>query len=277
MTDIRQSSAYARYIKKIGWQVEKIDGIYIFFKKIPILPAIVKIQRPQKIPNPDKLLVLIRRYRGKSVFIEPDLTTRVRTGNIKSFYDQKNQLAQSPFLPTKTIHVNLIPNTEKIFAHFSEAKRRACRRAENLGVNIIQAREINDFIKLKKESVGFLGFLTTQTLLPLWKVFAPENAYCLMALKNQKSIAGTLILIWQKTAYYWMAASNTFGKKNFAPTLLVWEALREAKKRGCTVFDFEGIYDERYPKLNKKWLGFTKFKTGFGGKEIYFPKPFVIK
>jgi hypothetical protein len=42
------------------------------------------------------------------------------------------------------------------------------------------------------------------------------------------------------------------------------------------MFDFEGIFDERYPKSNRDWLGFSKFKSGFGGKEIYFPPPFKI-
>ncbi len=77
-----------------------------------------------------------------------------------------------------------------------------------------------------------------------------------------------------KIAYYWLAAATNLGKKLFAPTLLVWEVLKTAKKNGCEVFDFEGIYDERYPI--KSWLGFTKFKEGFGGKEILYP-PSLVK
>lgn len=42
-----------------------------------------------------------------------------------------------------------------------------------------------------------------------------------------------------------------------------------AKKRGCKIFDFEGIYDERFP--NKSWLGFTHFKKSFGGYEVSYP------
>lgn len=137
---------------------------------------------------------------------------------------------------------------------------------------------INDFVKLKNQTAGFLGFLTTTTLKPLWQCFAPNNISILLAfLQEQKYVAGILMLFWKNTAYYWMAASTKQGDKNYAPSLLVWQALKLAKKKGCNIFDFEGIYDERFPSVNKNWLGFTKFKNGFGGKEIYYPQPIEIK
>jgi lipid II:glycine glycyltransferase (peptidoglycan interpeptide bridge formation enzyme) len=56
---------------------------------------------------------------------------------------------------------------------------------------------------------------------------------------------------------------------------LVWEALKLAKKRGCRIFDFEGIYDERFPKAAASWKGFTKFKEGFGGEKIVYLENFT--
>jgi peptidoglycan pentaglycine glycine transferase (the first glycine) len=56
------------------------------------------------------------------------------------------------------------------------------------------------------------------------------------------------------------------------PYFIVWEAMKEAKKRGCKIWDFEGIYDARWP--NKSWLGFSHFKKSFGGEEIEFPGSF---
>lgn len=87
---------------------------------------------------------------------------------------------------------------------------------------------------------------------------------------DQRPIAGILLLFYDQIAYYWFASSLPLGKKLFAPTLLVWEALKLSKKRGCQVFDFEGIYDERFPKASSSWRGFTKFKEGFGGKKIVY-------
>ena len=48
-----------------------------------------------------------------------------------------------------------------------------------------------------------------------------------------------------------------------APHFLQWRQILEAKKRGKNRYDFWGI-DE------KKWPGVTRFKRGFGGKEITY-------
>lgn len=295
--DVRQSDLYAQYMLKIGWQVEKIDGIYIYIKKFPLIGSIIKIQRPNKLPNIKVLLKLKQKYHAQSISIEQGLNPRSIINNY--------QLNNDPYLPTKTIHIDLTSSEQAIFNRFSEAKRRAVRRAQKAGVIINQSTDINAFIKLKNQTAGLLGFLTTSTLKNLWHTFAPQKAIILLACHSERSAAesnnlarmfdsrirerpldklvmtenptaGILLLFHHQTAYYWIAASTKLGNKNFAPTLLVWETLKLAKQKGCSIFDFEGIFDERYPKLNKNWLGFTKFKQDFGGKEVYYSKPVKI-
>jgi len=95
------------------------------------------------------------------------------------------------------------------------------------------------------------------------------NAFCITI----DSLAGAVVLIHQKTAYYYYAAALPEAKKLYLPYLVVWELLKEAKKRGCKIWDWEGIYDERWP--NKGWKGFTHFKKSFGGYEIEFPGSFT--
>ncbi|MEK7143873.1 MAG: peptidoglycan bridge formation glycyltransferase FemA/FemB family protein, partial [Patescibacteria group bacterium] len=59
--------------------------------------------------------------------------------------------------------------------------------------------------------------------------------------------------------------------------LLQWEAIKEAKNRGCRFYNFWGIAPENNPK--HPWAGLTLFKKGFGGfSEEYIPAhDFVIK
>lgn len=267
--NIHQSDIYAQFMRAIGWVVEEVDGVKIFIKKFPLLPAVMKIQRADKVPDIQKLKSLMKKYRARSISFEPSLNFKLQNSNFK--------LLSNPYLPTKTIHIDITPPQETIFKRFSEAKQRGVRRAQKGGIKIEESKNIQEFITLKNKTAGVLGFLTTTTVQSLWQAFAPKHAAILVALISKKPLAGILLLFHQKTAYYWMAAATREGKKAFAPTLLVWEALKLAKEKGCTTFDFEGIYDERFPKLNKNWLGFTKFKQGFGGKEVNYSQPFLLK
>jgi lipid II:glycine glycyltransferase (peptidoglycan interpeptide bridge formation enzyme) len=136
-----------------------------------------------------------------------------------------------------------------------------------------------------------LGFLVSRETKAVFESFSPDHASLLLAYQSSPvsnhtyfsakaykyvhdPIAGILLLMYKKTAYYWFASSLGIGKKLFAPTLLVWEALRLAQKKGCTHFDFEGIYDERFPKAAESWRGFTKFKEGFGGEKVIYLENF---
>jgi lipid II:glycine glycyltransferase (peptidoglycan interpeptide bridge formation enzyme) len=74
---------------------------------------------------------------------------------------------------------------------------------------------------------------------------------------------------------YQMNGSTEAGRKDFAPNLVVWAGIQEGKRRGCTILDFDGIFDERYPIGQEKWRGFSRFKSGFGGREVAFPGSFV--
>ncbi len=111
-----------------------------------------------------------------------------------------------------------------------------------------------------------------------------DPEYCLDSLfqGNDKEIcktcavvAGALVLTHGKIAYYMHAFSTPEGRSLNAPYLLVWEAMLLAKKLKCQILDLEGIWDERFPKRNKKWQGFTHFKKGFGGREVEYPGSFT--
>lgn len=77
--------------------------------------------------------------------------------------------------------------------------------------------------------------------------------------------AGALIIFWSGLGFYHQAASLSKFAKLSIPYLLQWEAIKEAKRRGCKLYDFWGFTD---PIKNPKhpWAGPTLFKMGFGGK-----------
>jgi len=272
MTEPQQSPLYAKYMKLLTWDVMAIDGINVFVKRFPLMGAMAKIHRPEKLPSEAKLLPFLQSHAIRRLVIEPAASVSQPTftrwhRSLPSWV----KLNHVPFLPTKTMRIDLKKSKEELFGDLSEAKRRAVRRAINLGVTVNQSQDITNFIRIKNKSAGMFGFITTSGLRELWEVFSPNNATILLAHQSDTVIAGVLLLFWDDVAYYWIAGSTKQGKKLFAPTLLAWEAITLSKQKKSKLFDFVGVWDERMPKQNREWLGFTKFKEGFGGAAHYYP------
>lgn len=262
--ELQQSPLYAKYITALKWQIITVDGVRMFYKKIPFMGGLLKIQRPKTLPHIPAIDV-------STIAIEP-----VKNQNIAAYkkwvsaHEKKYRVVRSEYMPTKTILVDLTPAEDEIFRRFSEAKRRAVRKAQKNGVTVVESNNIKELIRIKNKSGGFLGFITTVGIDKFWNIFAPKHATILLA-HAPHVVGGVLLVFWKNTAFYWIAGATREGKKLFAPTLLVWEALRIAKKRGAKQFDFLGVWDERKKHKHGEWKGFTRFKEGFGGKPFYYP------
>lgn len=295
MKDIRQSSQFTHFMRDLGWEVEKINGNFIYLRKFPFLGYFAKIPR---IKPPFPFLEINKLMRTKRIFqlkIAPFVTGDCNKYQSyqKQFFNYSYKIENSPFNPTTDTHIDLTRAEDEIFKNFTSAKRRAVRRAVKNGIVVRESDDLESFIKIRQKQYFPLGFLVTSEMKKLWQNFYPKNAVLLLAhpaIQNQRlsqmqaiasicdrrPLAGVLLLFFESIAYYWYASSLKEGKKLFAPSLLVWEALKTAKKRGCKTFVFEGIYDERFPQAAKSWKGFTKFKEGFGGKKIIYLENFYL-
>ncbi len=265
--DVRQSPEYAKYLEFSGWIVKecKIENVKckIFIKKLPVFGSIIKIQRPEVVPF-DEIPKLVKKYHAFVVYIEPLTTAQPPLLTKHGFH-----LSKSPFLPSKTIHLDLTQSEEKILAGMAKDARYGIRKAKEQDIKILRYEDIKKFHQVWKKSVGWQRWVPSLKSLQLLKRAFAKNALFLLA----PNLGGTIILTAGNAAYYYQAFTLKEGRKKFAQYLLVWEAIKKAKKMGCQIFDFEGIYDERFPQ--KSWLGFSHFKKSFGGKEIEFPPPFI--
>ncbi len=261
MQDLRQSSEFACFMEKINWIVGKEKNFRFYIRHLPILGNFIKIQRlPSKI-SAKKLESLAKKYHAFAVQIN--------------------------YSPTKTLQVDLTQSEEKIFAQFKKDARYEIRKAEKNKQSLLlrnkiivkQSEDIELFIKIWHKNALRRGFWIPfgKEIRSIYQAFG-KNAhlfltYHISRITSRHPLAGALILFSDKTAYYFHAASTPEGRKLSAPYLVVWEAIKLAKRKNCEVFDFEGIYDERFPQ--KSWLGFSHFKKSFGGKEIEYPESFT--
>lgn len=279
MIDLRQSDVFSRFMTDLGWQIDSIGGQYVFLRKFPLVGYFAKMPRIQP-PFP---FTGISEFRKKFKIFRLKISPFVLDSDRnyqkyrRQFRDKNYKMENSPFNPTTNFHIDLTKKEDDIFQNFTEAKRRGVRRALKNGVLIKESDDLDVFIRIRSKQYFPLGFLISIEMKKLWKNFYPKNASLLLAHNyGNKPVAGIILLFYNRYAYYWYASALKEGKRLFAPTLLVWEALKLAKRKGCKIFDFEGIYDERFPKASESWKGFTKFKEGFGGKKVVYMENFYI-
>lgn len=260
ISDLCQSAPYAKYIRSIGWQVETIDNINIFIRPLGILGAIAKIQRVN-LPLPwSKIRTALKRHHVWMTKLEPANIHPVPKG----FHQDK-----WPLLATKTQQISLNPSLSHIKKQFKKDARYCLLKVQSSEL-IVHRNNYDGFYELWKRAARIkkLWIPPKKHFDALVESFG-KNCFCITI----NDLAGALILIHDRIAYYYYAAALPEAKKLYLPYSSVWESIKEAKKRGCKIWDWEGICDERWP--NKSWIGFTHFKKSFGGYEVSFPGSFT--
>ncbi len=264
MADIRQTPEYANYLSKIGWEVERIKNVNYFIKKFPLIGSVIKIQRPETINN-KSINQLASKYRAFQIIIEPLLPAT-------SYILQKNgfRLSNSPYLPTKTLQLDLTKSENQLLKDMKKDCRSAIKKSMNYdggaGYSLCTMDSVEDFRDSWKKAVGWKRYVPPLSHLIALKTSFKENCLCLLE-ENKNS--GAIFLLADGISYYWQAFTDSEGRKSQAQYKIVWEGILWTKKMGAKIFDLEGIYDERFP--NKSWLGFTHFKKSFGGYEVEYP------
>ncbi len=267
MKDLRQTNSYVSYMKKIRWEVETLSGGYCYLKKIPLLGTHIKVQRPDKIIDAKKLILLAKERKAYVVYIEP--LTKSQT---KYYLSHGFKKTKETSLPSKTIRIDLKKSENKLLSEMYHKTRYNIGLAKRRNVKIQKTDEIQKFADFWQTCAKSRKMYLSQKheIKRIYDAFG-KDAQLLFAYCENELIGAVMILSAKAVSCYMYAASNNSGNKLFAPSLLVWEAIRYSKRIGARLFDFEGIYDERYPL--KTWKGFTRFKKGFGGDEFEHEGP----
>src|SRR3989344_8907528 len=117
MVDIRQTEQYANYLKREGWIVERIDNTNYFTRKLPLIGSVLKLQRPEKIDF-NTIDRLCRKYRVFQIIVEPN-----NEHQVSSIKYQGYKLSKSPYLPSKTLQIDLTQSQKTISDHFKKDAR----------------------------------------------------------------------------------------------------------------------------------------------------------
>jgi lipid II:glycine glycyltransferase (peptidoglycan interpeptide bridge formation enzyme) len=260
--DIRQTKEYGQFLKNIGWTVKTVNGIQIFIKKVGFLGSAIKVQRTDTF-SLKKIEELASQVRAFQIIIEP--TTSL---GAKKISGQRYRVTDSPFLPTKTVRLNIKPSGDEILSKMKKDARYSIKKSSS--IKIKECTSINEFRSAWSSTVGTKRHVLSIRDLEAFKTAFGKNCIFLL---NEEATSGGFFLKADTCVYYWAGFTNKSARKSLVQYQIIWKAILWGKKSGAIIFDFEGIYDERFPK--KDWIGFTHFKKSFGGEEVSFPGCFV--
>lgn len=179
--------------------------------------------------------------------------------------------------------LDLKKSEEQLLTDMRKTTRYSIRKAERDGVVIekrTDTKAIDDFYKVYEQTAKreeFVAFSKKFIRDEFEAFYKTNNAIFLFGKVTKPTstpgvdvgyLASSLILFTKSSAFYHQGAS--IHTKVPVSYLMQWEAIREAKRRGCRYYNFWGILQPgRSPK---NWGGLTMFKQGFGGHQIdYVP------
>jgi lipid II:glycine glycyltransferase (peptidoglycan interpeptide bridge formation enzyme) len=277
-TDARQSDEWGEFLKAIGWEVKKIDGMLIYHRKIPLFNAsFIKIQHVKGPISLVKIDAFARKNRALFSVIEPHTAGYNEDDWRRNGY----RVSKMRYAHSATILIDLTRTEETIMASFSENARRNIRKAERQLT--VESGSLTDAVIRQFYAMYLrLGKRKKFYVPPFAEVKAKMNSFAKTSVvffayevKDKEPVAALWVGSVGRTIIYFHPGNTDRGYDLLANYLLVWEAMKWGKKKGMQVFDFETAYDTRYPWENKKWLGYTEFKKKFGGQFVEFPPSYV--
>jgi lipid II:glycine glycyltransferase (peptidoglycan interpeptide bridge formation enzyme) len=177
-----------------------------------------------------------------------------------------------------TWKLDLSPKEEELLKNMRKTTRYLIHQAQkDANIKVFRRWSIDDvdnFYQIHQEVVRFQKFtpFSLEFLKNEFTSFLADDQISLFfGQYKDKIIASAFVLFWSKIGFYHHAALAPQYHKIPIAYLLQWEAIKEAKRRGCVLYDFWGYVD---PFKNPKhpWAGPTLFKMGFGGKSYEYVK-----
>lgn len=159
---------------------------------------------------------------------------------------------------------------EQLLAGMRKTTRYLIKQAQKIGVVIKQSKNTADlaqFLKLYSQTADRHNFVPHKGIREEFSQLLKDNQICLFqGYYQSKLLCAALIVFYNHQAIYHHSAS--VEQRIPVNYLLQWEVIKEAKRRGKSVYNFWGVAP--HEKKRHPWKGLSLFKEGFGGKVIEY-------
>lgn len=281
-----QSREWGEFRKRTGVVVVREGGIQITIHKIPYTKW--NVGYAPKITRLDKDVVTTLAKIAKEyscVFIKTEPKIEAGEMNVAKL----GLVAGRPLFTKYNFVLDVNKTEEELLSQMKQKTRYNIRIAIKKGVTV----EIDNspaafakYLELTKETTTRQGFFAHSPSYhkKMWEVLHPAGIAHLLVAKYKGEIITTWVLFkFKDTLYYPYGASTREHREVMANNLVMWEAIKIAKKWKCKYLDMWGALGPE-PDPNDPWYGFHNFKAGYGARHVeyvgtwdYVARPLIYK
>ena len=295
-----QSKEWGEFRQSTDLKVVRDGEIQVSIHKIPYTPWNVGYCPKGPMPDESQVETLKKIARENScIFIKCEPMVEISNPKFSNSQMRKMGFEEGRSLFTKYNFVlDVTPSEDELLASFKQKTRYNIKVAEKKGVTVEiddSAEAFERYLELTEETTKRQGFYAhgREYHKKMWEALGNSpisnsqilklSAHLLVA-KYQGEIITTWVLFkYGDTLYYPYGASTREHREVMANNLVMWEAIRLAKKWGLTYLDMWGaLGPEADP--NDPWYGFHTFKSGYGARHVeyvgtwdYVAKPGLYK
>lgn len=181
--------------------------------------------------------------------------------------------------PQNSWVLKLDKDSEKLLSDMKSKTRYNIRLAQKKKLEVLRSTDIKDlgiFCKLSEKTAKRqkIRIHPKSYYQKMFKAFQEGELNLYLARANNQVIAANMVIFFGKWATYLHGSTSDKYRNLMAPYMLQWQAILDAKERGCKYYDFGGVApagQEDHP-----WSGITRFKMGFDGERFTYPVSYDI-
>jgi lipid II:glycine glycyltransferase (peptidoglycan interpeptide bridge formation enzyme) len=175
-----------------------------------------------------------------------------------------------------TSQLDLSKTEEEVKRGMRKGARYDLNQSQKLGIKVelaVDDRFMEEFYKLHHDTAirqKFIPF-TRKFLTEQFNTFAAEDKVVMYRSTFEgKLLAMAFVIFYGPEAAYHYGASTELARKYPGAYAVQWEAISEARRRGCKRYNFWGVTE--HGKTKHRFYGVSVFKRGFGGEDVaYLP------
>lgn len=283
-----QTWAWGDFREAMGVTVERIvmikkkqtDRWQLTFHHIPYTPWTIGYFPKGPMPTPDIISALTTLGKEqKSIYIQLEPNVSADTRDALRALGLKS--SHHPLFTKYTYILDLTLSEAELLERMHPKTRYNIRVAQKHNV-IVQENNskqaFREYLRLEEETTSRQGFYAHSRHYheTMWRILSKEGlARLWTATYNGHILTAWVLFLWKDTVYYPYGASSRENRNVMAPTLLLWEISRWARKEGYKKFDLWGSLGPD-PNPDDPWYGFHRFKQGFNPELVEFAGSFDL-